>query len=759
MKAITERRGTGPLERPRNWAERHRLQPKLAVGLILAAAPLGILTYGALTGWGGLAAYRVPIVTLDILVLLLLSSLIAYRIVRLWIAHRQRMAGSRLHVRLVILFGLLAVTPAIVVAVFSGLIFHFGVQAWFSDQVKTSLAESFAVAEAYLEEHKNNIRADLAAMTKDLRDDGPLLLTNPERLNRIMETQTALRNLSEAVIFDENGRILARGGFTLGLQIEPLPIWALNRAKEGEIAVLTSDNSDRLRALAQLSPTQDIFLFVGRAVDPKVLAHIDRTRVTVQKYFSLEEKRSYLQFVGIGTFTSVTLLLLLSAIWVGLTLATELVRPIGRLIDASEEVAKGNLSVRVPEGSDDHELSTLSRTFNRMTGQLESQQAELVEANRQLDLRRRFTEAVLSGVSAGVVGLDASGRINLPNRTASRLLFTNMPRWIGHPLHETVPEMKSFLDDALRHPGGLTQSQVELVRGGRIHTLLVRISAERDGDQVLGFVVTFDDITELVSAQRKAAWAGVARRIAHEIKNPLTPIQLAAERLKRKYMDEIKTDPEIFSLCTEAIVRQVSDLRRMVDEFSEFARLPAPRMKMEDLSEICRQAIFLQASGRSDIVFETSGLEDAVWLNCDREQMSRVLTNLLQNAVDAIDGREKGKSKTLERGRITLDFRAKGDSSGLPVLIVGDNGRGLPPDLSTEKLTEPYVTTRERGTGLGLAIVKKILEDHQADLLLENAPAEAGSGARVRIIFRALAAAGTGIEPGDGEIKEVAHGA
>jgi len=387
-------------------------------------------------------------------------------------------------------------------------------------------------------------------------------------------------------------------------------------------------------------------------------------------------------------------------------------------------VRGGDLAARVPAGDSDEEFSWLSRAFNRMTHQLQSQQSELIEANRQLDQRRRFTETVLSGVSAGVIGLDQQGRINLPNRSASLLLATDLDQHIGKDLTEVVPEMAGLIEEAERRPDRLAQGQIQLVRSGRARTLLVRVAAERLEGEAKGYVATFDDITELQAAQRKAAWADVARRIAHEIKNPLTPIQLSAERLKRKYLKDIATDRETFTACTDTIIRHVADIGRMVDEFSSFARMPAPVLRDEDLNEIVRQAAFLQRAATPEIRVETELPSTPTRINCDSRQVAQALVNLLKNAAESILLREG----VVPPGQITVRLGYEGEDT---VLSVEDNGRGLPAE-GRERLIEPYVTTHAKGTGLGLAIVKKIMEDHHGELVLDDRD---GGGARVKLVF------------------------
>ncbi len=707
------------------WSSRVGLERKLAVGLAVASLASGIATYGALTGWPPFDHPNTILILLEInLVLGLgLGTVIARRLVEIWASRRRGLAGSQLHSRLVMLFSLVAVTPTIIITIFSYLFFTFGVQTWFSDQVRTALSESQAVAEAYLHEHQQVIRADVLAMAADLNHDATILSVDPQRLNQFVSAQAALRSLTEAVVFDSRGRLLARSGFSFTLQLEPVPEWAMSQARNGDVAILTSDNDDRVRALVRLPRFGDAYLYVGRFVEPLVLNHMERTQKTVAQYEKLEGERSDYQLLFALIFLVVALLFLLAAIWVGLNFATKMARPISFLISAAERVRAGDLSAQVPEGETDEEFGSLSRAFNRMTQQLQSQQSELIEANKQLDDRRRFTETVLSGVSAGVIGLDAKGHIHLPNRSASTLLETDLDQLLGRAVIEAVPEMTTLFEEAARRPDRLTQGQIQLSRRGRTHMLLVRIAAERTEGEVTGYVVTFDDVTELLSAQRKAAWADVARRIAHEIKNPLTPIQLSAERLKRKYLKDISNDPETFATCTDTIIRHVGDIGRMVDEFSSFARMPAPVMKETDLAEIARQAVFLQRNGTPEIRFELEAA-DRVMLSCDSRLVSQALVNLLKNAAESIQAREEGAPQ----GEITVRIQ---ELPGQVSIAVEDNGKGLP-DEDRERLTEPYVTTRTKGTGLGLAIVRKIMEDHGGELQLED---REGGGARVRLLF------------------------
>lgn len=712
-------------------ARRASLVRRLAFALAIAVVGVGLGTLAAMAAPETEPQTVLIFLYLDILFGLPLGAVVAVRLARLWGERRRGLAGSGLHARLVVLFGLVAVTPAILVAVFAALFLNFGLESWFSDRVRTALDASEVVAEAYLKEHKLSIVSEISAMANDLNRNAGVLMRNPQRFTSVLSTQAALRSLPEVAVIDSQRRILLRSRLSLSLELDEIPMNVLDKAKTGEVVVLTGENDDRVRALIKLNRFVDAYLLVGRFVDPSVIEQTERTLGAVSQYRILEKHRESIQISFVLIFVVVALLLLLAAVWIGLNLATQLASPISNLISAAERIRMGDLSARVRAPSSTDELGTLSRAFNRMTQQLESQQLGLMEANRELDQRRQFSEAVLTGVSAGVIGLDGVQKITLPNRTASDLLAVDFEGAIGRDVKQVFPEIANILTEAELRPDRLHQAEIRVVRKRKTRTLLVRIAVERVEHEVVGYVVTFDDVTQLLAAQRKAAWADIARRIAHEIKNPLTPIQLSAERLKRKYLKEVSSDPETFIMCTETIIRQVEDIGRMVDDFSSFARMPQPSMKAENLAEICRQAVFLERTRHPDITFESALPEGVVELRCDNRQVGRALTNILKNAAESIEGRQPGDGK-LPAGWIKLSIYQEPDEAGPRTVIqIEDNGIGLP-EYQRDRLTEPYVTRRDKGTGLGLAIVKKIMEDHSGDLLLEDG--ELG-GARVLLVF------------------------
>jgi two-component system nitrogen regulation sensor histidine kinase NtrY len=676
----------------------------LAVGLatfiILAnGSPLGLRP-----------GVSVGLVLANLSAILLLVAVLAGRLTRVWVERRRGSAASRLHVRLVLLFGGVAVAPAIMVACFAVAFFHFGIQGWFNEPVREAVTESLQVSRGYLDEHRENIRSVALEMANDLTRAGQFLTADPSVFAEILATQTTLRGLTEAVIYDPLTRqVLAAAGLFAGMGFELPPQSVTSQAQGGDVVVLAAGDGTRVQAVAKLDSTPPLMLMIGRPVDPSILDHMKRTEQAVAEYQRLDASRSWLQVAFAWIFAIVALMVLLTAVAIGLVLANQIARPIGRLIQAAERVRSGDLGVRVTEAPTGDELASLSRAFNRMTGQLAAQRGELMEAYSQIDERRRFTETVLSGVSAGVIGLDASGRIELPNRAADDLLGCDLLSAIGRELADVVPEFSELLHEAAASPERARTAEIQIGPPTSRRTLLVRIGADLSGGRTDGFVVTFDDITELQSAQRKAAWADVARRIAHEIKNPLTPIQLAAERLKRRFAREITSDPETFTQCADTIIRHVGDIGRMVDEFSSFARMPQPVIKTEDIGRIAREVLVLQKTARPQIAWHSEIPARGPQAACDRRLVSQALTNLLQNAADAVTMREAAGSIAVRVEQADDDVR----------IIVTDDGIGLPQE-DRARLTEPYVTHKPKGTGLGLAIVKKIMEDHGGRLTLDD---------------------------------------
>jgi len=707
----------------RDWALRHHLGRKLLFLCVLGSIVSVVITSIMLKNTPNLSMSRNLLIFLliDFVFLMIFIAVIAKSIASLWAERKSDQAGSMLHSRIVAIFSLLAIVPTILVAGCSVLFFNVGIQSWFNQRVETAINESKTVSEAYLEEHQKVVSANAQAMAAELM---PLVRSyehEPLVLNSKLTDQTEIRSLDEAIIFNENMAVLGRSRFSYSLDFEKVPASDLNEASTSPVLHADKENA-RVRALVAIDPLTSTYLLVGRRVSPTVLSRVENSSKAAKEYKRLQKEGSAYAFKLAGIFVGIAILLLLAAVLGGLLFANKLAGPIRRLIQVSEEVRKGNLSVRIKAEEETPELSSLTSAFNRMTSQLESQRDELMVANEQIDERRQFTEAVLSGVSAGVIGLDAKGAIQLSNESASSLLGLDLKKSIGKRIQKIIPEMASLLQDIKAAATEFVEKHITINRGGHGYTFIVRLSANQMGKKLTGYVITFDDITQLQIAQRKAAWAEMARRIAHEIKNPLTPIQLSAERLKRRYTAQITQDADTFNNCVDTIIRQVGHIGEMVGEFSSFARMPAPDIKPEDIAKICKEEIFLQQQAHGNIKMDFISPLKSITFPCDRGQMGQVLTNLLQNAVQAIE------AKPGVEGHIQVNLEKEGKKV---TLTVSDNGVGLPPE-GRERLTEPYITYREKGTGLGLAIVKKIVEDHGGSLNFKDSPE---GGALVQVLF------------------------
>ncbi|HIF61210.1 MAG TPA: PAS domain-containing sensor histidine kinase [Rhodospirillales bacterium] len=676
----------------------------------------------------------IALLNLDLGLAVLLGVVLVRKIIHTWFKNKFSPAGSKLHIKMVISFGMVAIIPALLVVVFLGLFLNFGIETWFNKRVRTAVNASTVVAQLYLKEHQQNIRGIALSMANDLNRAAPRMRQNPRLLKEFIITLSDLKNLSEAVVVNSSGKTLARSqlSFSLGFNFsnDDLLKGILN-GRPGEVIIITNQFGNTVRAGVKLEAFFDTYLLVGKFVDAQVLQHIAQTTGAADKYLLLEKNIYNLQTKFMFVFVLIAFLLLLSAIWIGWSIASKISTPIGKLIDAADNVGKGDLTTKVDydKRKDKDEVGKLSHSFNLMTEQLRNQQFGLIEANRQLDERRRFTEVVLSGVSAGVIGLDKRGCIHLSNRSAFELLSIKLEEHVDEPLGVCIPEMVSLLDEVIANPSRIVNGEIKLGRNGWQKTLVVSIAAEKIKQEIIGFVVTFDDVSELLSAQRKAAWADVAQRIAHEIKNPLTPIQLSAERLKRKYKAEIKSDQKTFLMCTDTIIRQVKDIERMVDEFSSFSRMPEPDFKAVNLSELCTQSVFLEQNRFPDIDYIINTGEVEIIISGDRQQISQSLTNIMKNAAESIiyDSNLKKEIK----GKIQLDLLNKPSQI---FIHISDNGGGFSENL-IDRISEPYVTTRENGTGLGLAIATKIMEDHNGEILLRN---DKNGGATVTLVFNKI---------------------
>ncbi|MBN8531683.1 MAG: PAS domain-containing sensor histidine kinase [Alphaproteobacteria bacterium] len=699
--------------------------PWIALAFAIAAVLSAMFTYTAITSstdtFGPDPRKVTGLILINLTFLLGLAVVIIQRVIRLWAEIRSGVEGSRLQRRVVTMFSLVTIIPTILVAAFSVFFFNFGIQSWFNARVSAALENSVAVAQGYLAEHKEAIRADALEVAGRLNRE-IFGVHDKAVLEGLLSQLVDIRGLSEGVIFQRN-RVVARSTLSFSLSFEKMPFDAIERAGTGEVVILTSDDDDRVRALVRLDGMVDTYLLVGRYVDSKVLEYTTTTRGAVAEYMRLKSEISMLQIRFSFIYLALAMILLSASVWAGMAFARVVVAPLAGLIAASERLRAGDYSVRVGEGPKGDEIAALARAFNRMAGQLEMQRRDLVEAHRQADGRRRFIETVLSGVSAGVIALDDEERITLLNRSAAQLLRLDEAEVAGVALEDILPEMKPSVAEAKTK--GTAQATIALMRNGRALSFRLRVEADKGmNDGVAGFVLTFDDITELLAAQRNTAWSDVARRIAHEIKNPLTPIQLSAERLKKKYAEAIQgEEKETFIRYIDTIGRHVRDIGRIVEEFASFARMPAPVLAWEEIGELVRKAVFSETVARPEVAITCTVPQEAIGLYCDARQMRQVLGNILKNAAEALEGVSDPKIDVI----LALNEQAL-------TLTVTDNGKGFPAELMG-RLTEPYVTGKAKGTGLGLAIVRKIVEDHNGLIVFENIQSEAVSGARVSITF------------------------
>ncbi len=709
------------LQRLRRW---NRLKNAATLGLVLLGPALALLTFlvlGPLDQGESALSLRL-VLLLDMVYVLVIAALVIQRVAALIAARRARSAGSQLHLRLSGVFAALALIPTVTVAIFAGLTINIGLEGWFSDRVRSVVGSSLAAAEAYAEEHHRDLTADaqaLASLIEATRSATGLMTDGDIRAVLAQGQAQIQRGLREAYVIDSAGRIRARGERSYLFDYEQPSADQIRDAQTLGETVIEDWANNEFRALVALDGFADRLLYVTRAVDGNLLGLLDETQETARFYQQLESERGRVLFEFGLVYLGFALILILAAVWLGLWFAERLSQPVGRLAGAAQRVGTGDLDIQVPEEAGEDEIALLGRTFNQMTRQLKGQRETLLENTAQIERRRRLFDSVLSSVTSGVAGLDAEGRVTFVNRSAERLLDWHAER-ASLALSVAVPEFSALFDRLQAGVAEAVQDEVKVSRNGRLENLLVRMARRRNSEGALeGYVVAFDDVTDLVSAQRMAAWGDVARRIAHEIKNPLTPIQLSAERITRKFARQL--DPaqaEDLNSLTGVIVRQTNDLRRIVDEFSKFARMPEPQTRSEDLVQLLRDAVTLQGAGQPDVHFVTDLPDGAVMADLDATMIMQALTNLIKNAGEAIENRAKNG---VPAGFVPEIRVALATGPGQARLTIADNGIGLPEDRA--RLFEPYVTTRAEGTGLGLPIVKKIIEEHGGTLVLEDAAA------------------------------------
>ncbi|GAA3856442.1 PAS domain-containing sensor histidine kinase [[Pseudomonas] carboxydohydrogena] len=730
----------------------------VAVALALISA---FLTFVVLTGLTPITPTHEVVIgflLINAATILLLLLIIGREIWLVIQARRRGRAAARLHVQIVALFSVIAVLPAVLVSIVANVTLDRGLDRLFSGPTKAVIQNSLTIANAYLYEHAQLIRGDVLGMANDLNNARPLWDQDRQSFRNVLTQNARARDLPGAMIIDKDSNVLetAANGITQTFTT-PAPDFLTNVTEDDpQIGVFIQQNY--VAAVIRLRAFQDTFLYVARLLDPRVVAQLRQTQASVAEYSELESRKLGIQVAFALMFTVIALTVLMSAVVIGLNFSNRLVAPIRRLMSAANLVSTGDLHVQVPVIKSEGDLANLGETFNKMTQELRTQRDELVSASNMIDSRRRFIEAVLSSASAGIIGVDSEGRIGILNRSAEKLIGLVETEAVNHPLSEVVPELNELMANARSGSHRLLQGEIEINRAGVARNLSVRITAEQSGQAQEGYIITLDDITELVSAQRTSAWADVARRIAHEIKNPLTPIQLSAERIRRKFGKTIVEDRAVFDQCTDTIVRQVDDIRRMVDEFSKFARMPKPVIEGEDVADTVRQAVFLMRVGHPDIDIEADIKQDPMRAHFDRRLISQALTNIIKNATEAI-----GAVPQEELGKGRIDVTAAQEDDDIIIDVI-DNGVGLPKE-SRARLLEPYVTTREKGTGLGLAIVGRVLEDHGGKIELNDAsnirPGQRGAWVRLRFAVSGRAKdtdVKTSDTPQKTETAEATHG-
>jgi two-component system, NtrC family, nitrogen regulation sensor histidine kinase NtrY len=742
-----------PFAEAKGWSLRRWLAP-FAVCLALLSA---FLTFIVLTGLTPIEPTREVVysfILINAATVLVLVGIIVREVWQVMQARRRGRAAARLHIQIVSLFSVIAVLPAVLVAIVANVTIDRGLDRLFSGPMRAVIQNSLIIARAYTYEHAQLIRGDILGMANDISHARPLFDQDRGSFRELLTTSAASRNLPGAMLIDKDRNILetAQTGIEQAFAT-PAPDFLRNvNEAEPEIAVLPETNY--VAAVIRLRAFNDTFLYVARPLDPRVVAQLRQTEASVAEYGEIESRRLGIQVNFALMFAVIALTILMASILIGLNFANWLVAPIRRLMSAANIVSTGDLHVQVPVHRSEGDLAQLGETFNKMTQELRTQRDELVSASELIDSRRRFIEAVLSSASAGIIGVDASGNVGILNRSAEKLIGHAESETLDHPLSDVLPELDDMMKTAREGTQRLVQGQITITRDGHERNLSVRVSAEQTSQSRDSYIITLDDITELVSAQRTSAWADVARRIAHEIKNPLTPIQLSAERIRRKFGKVITEDKAVFEQCTDTIVRQVDDIRRMVDEFSRFARMPKPVIEGEDVADTVRQAVFLMRVGHPDINIEAEIKEEPMRAQFDRRLISQALTNIIKNATEAI---EAVPAETLGKGRIDVIAARENDDIVIDVI---DNGVGLP-KVSRARLLEPYVTTREKGTGLGLAIVGRVLEDHGGRIELNDAadvrPGARGAWMRLRFAISGHAPKAEAKEPFP-ETKEPAPG-
>ncbi|MEM6461643.1 MAG: PAS domain-containing sensor histidine kinase [Pseudomonadota bacterium] len=739
-------KGDAETHLPYQTGDRRRLLALPGIIIVVCALLSAIVSFVVLMGLTPIAPRNNVILTAVIVNLVFvaaLCALIGREVANILAARRKGRAASRLHVRIIGLFSVVAILPAILVAIVASITLDIGLDRWFSLRTKEIVNSSLSVARSYVNENARYLQGQTVSMANDLDSARTLYSLDRTGFNVLVTRQAIGRGLLAASLVREDGSTIVRAEIPTENPLPNVPASAIEAAARGEPALIPPRSTNLVGAVIMLQNIPGAFLYTIRAVDPEVIRSMRLMEENTEEYEALEENRRPIQLAFAIIYLGFALVVLLAAIWTAIAVADRIVRPIRMLIGAADGVASGDLGVRVPVKASDGDVGNLSKTFNNMIEELRVQRDEIISARDEMDERRRFTEAVLSGVTAGVIGVHDDGLISVANRSAEIMVGADENKLVGHRLIDMAPEIATVLASATLWQRNEYRSQIAVMRNGTERTLNVQATREKPHQGQDSYVITLDDITDLVLAQRSTAWAEVARRIAHEIKNPLTPIQLSAERIRRRYGKQIPDeDRGVFDQCTDTIVRQVGDIGRMVDEFSAFARMPKPAKEKHDLRQILKDAIFLREVGRDDIEFGKELGDEPLNGYFDSRMLGQAFGNLIKNATEAIDAVTADQER---QGRRLMVRASRASDDRVQVDII-DNGKGLPVE-NRNRIFEPYMTMRDKGTGLGLAIVKKIIDEHGGVLELYDAPPnfDANGGAMIRVFLP------TGISPSDAE--------
>ena len=626
---------------------------------------------------------------------------------------KLKKAGQELQKKILIIFSAITLIPTLSIAFFSIFIFDAALSSWFNKKISTAISQSVEVANQYLNEHQSAIRGEILELVNLINVNSTYLSSNKDKFNNFLNKYTRKHNLSEAVIIDSIGNVLAFSEFVFKYTYTEIPQKYYNIANNDEIFIVKEEDSNKIRAFIKLSQYIDAYLLITRFVDQKVLNAIESTSIAVSDYQSIELKQFDIKVSFIVIYILITTILLFTSLLIGLNLANRLLEPISSLIRGAEEVGGGNLDYKI---SNDvlskinvNEIKILVQAFNLMISDLKSNRVDLEHANDQLDKRRRFSESVLSGVYSGVIGLDKDLKINLPNVTATKLLNISINEDYGKPILDIVPEFKNLVDNLLISKKTLVEDKIQILRDDKVLNLITRLVIQKSDDVVLGYVLTFDDLTSLIAAQKMAAWSDIARRIAHEIKNPLTPIRLGSERLINRLNTNKKIDKNIFEQSLKMITRQVDDIHHLVDEFSSFARMPAPKLKLINVNRVITDYIKPLTSSFENIIIDINNVIEDALIMADEKQIRQACSNLIKNSYENLI------LNNIQDGKISIIF---GIEDELATITINDNGTGIDRSIIS-KITEPYYTTKVGNSGLGLAITKKIIDDHNGSMLIK----------------------------------------